>query len=98
MRGAALAEIAACMRSGLWRFCVLAPAFPYQGRITRAGRQYRNDSSGWIPVSDDLGAGLRAFGVSAQRGLGDTDLLSGITVLDSETDEDLRRIVATGRR
>ena len=98
MRGAALAEIAACMRAGRWRFCVLAPAFPYQGRITRAGRQYRHDGSGWIPVSDDLAAGLRAFGVSAQRGPGDADLLPGITVLDAETDEDLRRIVATGRR
>ncbi len=98
MRGATLAEIAACMRAGLWRFCVLAPAFPYQGRITRAGRQYRNDSSGWIPVSDDLAAGLRAFGVSAQRGLRDADLLPGITVLDAETDEDLRRIVAIGTR
>ena len=91
-------EIAACMRAGPWRFCVLAPAFPYQGRITRAGRQYRNNSSGWIPVGDDLAAGLRAFGVSARRGLGDADLLPGITVLDAETDEDLRRIVATGRR
>jgi D-threonate/D-erythronate kinase len=98
MRGAALAEIAACMRSGPWRFCVLAPAFPYQGRITRAGRQYRHDGSGWIPVGDDLAAGLRAFGVSAQRGPGDADLPPGITVLDAETDEDLRRIVATGRR
>jgi D-threonate/D-erythronate kinase len=86
------------MRAGPWRFCVLAPAFPYQGRITRAGRQYRSDSSGWIAVSDDLAAGLRAFGGSAHRGLGDTDLLPGITVLDAGTDEDLRRIVATGRR
>jgi uncharacterized protein YgbK (DUF1537 family) len=99
MRGATLAEIAACMRSGPWRFCVLAPAFPYQGRITRAGRQYRSDSSGgWIPVSNDLATGLRAFGVAAQRGLGDADLQPGITVLDAGTDEDLRRIVAIGRR
>ncbi len=98
MRGAALAEIAACMRAGAWQFCVLAPAFPYQGRITRAGRQHRNGGSGWIPVSDDLAASLRAFGVSAQRRLGDADLRPGITVLDAETDEDLRRIVATGRR
>ncbi len=94
MRGAALAEIAACMRAGPWQFCVLAPAFPYQGRITRAGRQYRNDISGWTPVSDDLATGLRAFGVSAQRLLGDADLLPGINVFDAETDEDLRRIVS----
>ncbi len=98
MRGAALAETAACMRAGPWRYCVLAPAFPYQGRITRAGRQYRKDGGGWIPVSDDLAAGLRAFGVPAQRGIVGGDLLPGITVLDAETDDDLRQIVSIGRR
>jgi hypothetical protein len=95
LRGPTLAEIAACMRAGLWRFCVLAPAFPYQQRVTRAGRQYRNGADGWTPVSDDLVAGLRSFGVPAQQGLGDADLQPGVTVFDAETDEDLRRIVGT---
>jgi uncharacterized protein YgbK (DUF1537 family) len=98
LRGPTLAEIAACMRGGLWRCCVLAPAFPYQGRVTRAGQQYRADSGEWTPVGEDLVTGLQALGVPAQRGLEDTDLQPGITVFDAETDEDLQRIVATARR
>ena len=86
------------MRAGLWRRCVLAPAFPYQGRVTRAGQQYRTDSGEWTSVGDDLVTGLQALGVPAQRGLGDADLQPGITVFDAETDEDLQRIVATARR
>ena len=90
LRGPTLAEIAACMRSGIWRYCVLAPAFPYQGRFTRAGRQYAGND----PITANLAAALRAMGLAAHAG---PDLKPGITVFDAETDEDLRRIVATGR-
>jgi D-threonate/D-erythronate kinase len=99
IRGATLAEIAACTRAGFWRYCILAAAFPYQGRITRAGRQYRNDNGKWMAVGEDLAAGLRGYGVLARHGgVGGGDLLPGITVFDAETDEDLRRIVSTGMR
>jgi uncharacterized protein YgbK (DUF1537 family) len=40
LRGPTLAEIAACMHAGIWRHCALAPAFPYHGRITRAGHTF----------------------------------------------------------
>jgi uncharacterized protein YgbK (DUF1537 family) len=98
LRGPTLAEVAACMRAGLWRFCILAPAFPYQYRVTRAGRQYRNGIDGWTAVSDDLVTGVRAFGVPAQLALGDPVLRPGVTVFDAETDEDMRQIVATARQ
>ncbi len=90
LRGPTLVEIAACMRSGIWRYCVLAPAFPYQGRFTRAGRQYAGDD----PITGDLAAALRAMGLAAHAG---PELKPGIVVFDAETDDDLRRIVATGR-
>lgn len=48
LRGHVSAELTACLPG--FDHCVLAPAFPFQGRITRGGRQYRRDSTGWTPV------------------------------------------------
>ncbi|HEY4040819.1 MAG TPA: four-carbon acid sugar kinase family protein [Rhodopila sp.] len=98
LRGPALDEIAACARAGLWRSCVLAPAFPYQGRVTRAARQYARSAEEWTAVSADLVAGLRARGVPAVNGTADVDLPSGVSVFDAESDADLRRVVWTVRR
>src|SRR3954471_14741184 len=41
LRGHTLAELAACLQGGAFPFCVVAPAFPYQGRVTRSGVQFR---------------------------------------------------------
>ena len=86
LRGPTVAEIAACARAGIWRYCALAPAFPYQGRITRGGRQFAGNE----PLTGDLVAVLGAAGVDAHPG---PDLKPGVTVFDAETDEDLNRIV-----
>jgi D-threonate/D-erythronate kinase len=98
LRGPTLAEIAACMRAGSWRCCVFAPAFPYQGRTTRLGRHYARVGDDWTPVSDDLVGALQSYGMRAQ--LGDAGSLAqpGVTVFDAETDEDLRRVVASVQR
>jgi uncharacterized protein YgbK (DUF1537 family) len=99
VRGPTIAELAACMRGEGWRYCALAPAFPFQGRITRAGRQYaKNHDGDWLPAGDDLVAALRAAGIAAQPGQLDADLQPGVSVFDAETDDDLRRVVATVRR
>jgi uncharacterized protein YgbK (DUF1537 family) len=45
LRGHVALELAACMRQ--FDHCVLAPAFPFQGRITRGGRQLVRDGDGW---------------------------------------------------
>ncbi len=99
LRGPTLAELAACMRAGGWQRCVLAPAFPHQGRATRGGRQFARDGEGrWSAVSGGIVAALRAAGVDAQAGELDADLPPGISVFDADTDADLRRVVATARR
>ena len=99
LRGHTIAELAACMHGEGWRYCVLAPAFPYQGRITRNGRQFARDANGaWIPAGSDLVAALAAAGVDARSGYSDADLQPGIAVFDAETNADLRLAVATGRR
>jgi uncharacterized protein YgbK (DUF1537 family) len=93
LRGPTIAEIVACMRAGIWRHCALAPAFPFQGRVTRGSRQY----AGMNAVSDELVAVLQSFGLAAQPGRADGVLQPGISVFDAETDLDLQRIVATVR-
>lgn len=81
LRGHVALELAACMR--WFDHCVLAPAFPFQGRITRGGRQLVRSDEGWRDIGVDLTAALGALGVAVQ-------------VRDAETDADLDAIVAEG--
>ncbi len=83
LRGHVALELAACMRR--FDHCVLAPAFPFQGRITRNGRQLVRSGDGWRDTGVDFSSELRSLGV-------------GACVLDAETDADLDAIVAEGRR
>jgi len=97
MRGPTLAEAASCLRAGSWRHAIMAPAFPYQGRITRRGIQHARDAAGdWLLVGDDIVLRLRAEGVPAQAGHPGAELAPGITVFDAENDADLLRIAACG--
>ncbi|HEY1411056.1 MAG TPA: four-carbon acid sugar kinase family protein [Rhodopila sp.] len=98
LRGPTLAEITACMRTGVWRHCVMAPAFPYQGRVTRGGRQFARTAEGWTAVSGDLVADLLCLDVPARPGRAHSALPPGISVFDAETDEDLQLIVARALR
>jgi uncharacterized protein YgbK (DUF1537 family) len=97
LRGPTIAELTACMRTGLWDRAVLCPAFPYQGRAMCGGRQYVRDAAGeWAAVTGDLVAALTAQGAVAYHARPGHPLQSGIGVFDAETDDDLRRIAASG--
>jgi uncharacterized protein YgbK (DUF1537 family) len=52
LRGHVAAELSACMTG--FDHCILAPAFPFQSRVTRAGRQMVRDGSDWHDVGVDL--------------------------------------------
>lgn len=95
LRGHVAAEIAACVRG--FAHCVIAPAFPAQGRITRAGRQLVAEGAGWRPVGPDLAAALREVGVTVRlRRPGDA-APDGASLWDAETDSDLDQLVAECR-
>ncbi len=99
LRGPTLVEIVAVLRAGAWTHCVLAPAFPYQGRATRGGHQYARDTTGgWSDVSGDIVAAFRELGIAASTGEAGGDLPPGISVFDAETDADLRAVVGTARQ
>ncbi|WP_213774063.1 four-carbon acid sugar kinase family protein [Bradyrhizobium sp. dw_78] len=98
LRGPWAAEIAACLQTGFWDSCIVAPAFAHQGRRTRAGQQYARASDGsWNAVGENIIRELRRHNLDAQPGRLDTALPPGVSVFDAETDDDLDRIVRIGR-
>ncbi len=86
MRGHTLAELQAV--TGFER-CVLAPAFPAQGRITRNDTQHAQADGAWSPVGPNLAQAL-----GATHGTPGEALAPGITVFDAESDAELDAIVA----
>jgi D-threonate/D-erythronate kinase len=98
-RGPWVAELDACLRTGLWDACLVAPAFAHQGRRTRGGQQYALAQDGrWSAVGQNIIGQLRERGLEARLADPVADLAPGISVFDAETDDDLDRIVQIGRR
>ncbi|UWU73670.1 four-carbon acid sugar kinase family protein [Bradyrhizobium huanghuaihaiense] len=99
LRGAWAAELSACLRSGHWASCVVAPAFDYQGRRTAGGQQFARTVQGeWHRVGDNLLDQLRQDGIEARQGSSDALSQGGVQVFDAESDIDLDRVVEMGRR
>jgi uncharacterized protein YgbK (DUF1537 family) len=99
MRGPWSGELAACFSDGFWRHCVMAPAFPYQGRRTQDGKQFaRSPDGSWSAAGGDIASELRAEGLVAAQGSPAEHLADGFSIFDAETEEDLDRVVAAGRR
>lgn len=98
LRGPWVAELAACLKSGVWDACIVAPAFPHQGRRTFEGRQYvRAVDGGWSAAGDDILLQFRSRGLEARLSSRVTELGDGVSVFDAENDRDLDRIVEIGR-
>ncbi|MDA9430774.1 four-carbon acid sugar kinase family protein [Bradyrhizobium sp. CCBAU 51627] len=99
LRGAWAAELGACLSTGDWASCVVAPAFEYQGRRTIESQQYARTVNGdWRRVGDNLLDQLRHEGIAAQRGNAGTLSQGGVQVFDAESDLDLDRVVEMARR
>ncbi|MCS3760324.1 four-carbon acid sugar kinase family protein [Bradyrhizobium centrosematis] len=99
LRGAWAAELGACLRTGHWASCVVAPAFDYQGRRTVDGQQFARTVHGdWHRVGDNLLDQLRQDGIEAQPGTPDMLSQGGVQVFDAENDLDLDRVVDMARR
>ncbi len=98
LRGATAAEIAACLRADGFRSCVLAPAFPAQGRVTRGGRQLVRWNGAWRDVGVDLRAALAGLGSAVRLARPGDPPWPGVTLWDAETDADLGRVAEAGRQ
>src|SRR5581483_9882725 len=55
LRGPWVAELDACLGTGAWDACIVAPAFVHQGRRTINGQQYaRAADGGWSAVGKKI--------------------------------------------
>ncbi len=98
LRGPWVAELDACLRTGAWDACIVAPAFIHQGRRTINGQQYaRAADGGWSAVGKRIIEQLRERGLEARQSSPLTGPQAGINVFDAETEDDLVRIAETGR-
>jgi uncharacterized protein YgbK (DUF1537 family) len=100
LRGHTFSDIAEIFRRGGYRSCILAPAFPAQGRSTRQGVQHELDHDGvWRPVGPPLVEGLRALGIDA-RLVPPGAMLGGegVMVCDADSEADLDAIADAGIR
>ena len=95
LRGHVAAEIAAS--APFFDSVLIAPAFPFQGRVTRGGRQFARGDVDWRDVGVDLAAELRALGVRVTLAVAGQAVPPGVSLWDAESEENLDRIVAAGR-
>jgi uncharacterized protein YgbK (DUF1537 family) len=94
LRGHAGGELAAVLRANHYRHVIIAPALPFQNRVTRQGRQgLRDAAGGWEPTGEDLAQTLRLAGFTLSIGSG---MPPGLSFHDAESDADLDRLVANG--
>jgi uncharacterized protein YgbK (DUF1537 family) len=99
MRGNTVEELAACAGSGDFASVVIAPAFPEQGRITRAGRQIAAAKGEARPIEIDLAGALAARRIPFRVfGRGEAPVEPGVAVCDAETANDLAEVAAAGSR
>jgi hypothetical protein len=96
LRGHPALEIAATLMAIPVRHCVIAPAFPFHGRATRGGRQHALCGGSWSRVGEDIAATLVRKGVPVQLRRPGDGVPEGVSLWDAETDDDLRRIAASG--
>lgn len=94
LRGHVAIEIAAT-RHG-FDHVIVAPAFPFQGRVTRSGRQLVRDPNGWREVGPDLVAELDAQGLAVVLCRPGEAAPAGTSLWDAETDAELQALVAAG--
>ena len=96
LRGHVAVEIAASARA--FDHVVIAPAFPFQGRIMRDGRLWsRSEATQWHDIGVDLAGEFSAVGCPAVLAVPGQAAPSGVSLWDAATEVDLDWIVAAGR-
>jgi uncharacterized protein YgbK (DUF1537 family) len=98
LRGHGGSELAATLAALGGADCLIAPAFPVHGRVTRGGRQGILAGGRWVACGEDLRVTLEARGVRVRLARPGESAGEGVSLWDAESDDDLRRIAEAGRR
>jgi D-threonate/D-erythronate kinase len=99
LRGPWVAELEVCVQSGFWDACIVAPAFPHQGRITRDGQQLVTMPDGsWSALAPGIVERLQQCRLEARLAISRGSLQDGISVFDAERDDHLDQIAEIGRQ
>jgi D-threonate/D-erythronate kinase len=77
--------------------CVVAPAFPFHGRVTRGGVQFARSDGSWTRVGEDLAATLLSEGIPVRKRMPGDPVPDGVSLWDAETDNDLGAIAAAAQ-
>lgn len=96
LRGHCGAELAATLRAAPDARFVIAPAFPFHGRVTRGGLQFELRQGAWHRVGEDLRAALESSGVAVRAARAGEPVPEGVSLWDAESDGDLLRIAGAG--
>jgi len=96
LRGHPGLELAATVRAMGAAYCVIAPAFPLHGRVTRGGLQFALRDGSWHRVGEDLRATLESLGMTVQLRRPGEPVPEGISLWDAESDGDLLRVAGGG--
>lgn len=97
LRGNGGAEIAGWIDALRPDRCIVAPAFPRHGRVTRDGVQYLRDADGCRPVGARLVDDLAREGLSVVLCRPEDPAPDGVSLWDCESDADLACVVTRGR-
>lgn len=90
-RGHQFHELATTFALGRWPRCILAPAFPSQGRLVSRGRIVQQSGRHCEPIAD-LISRARCLGIPIS--LNARGNFRGISVFDAASDSDLAELVA----
>lgn len=98
LRGHAGTELLAVMRGNSFAHVVMASAIPFQGRITRDGRQMIREGDVWRATGEDIVATLRAGGIDVTLCNAGDALPSGVSFWHTASDVELDAVVDAARR
>lgn len=93
LRGSSRDELAAILARESFDRVIIANAMPFQGRMTRKGRQVRFKEGAESATGEDMPRTLRRLGVGVHLAQPGERPEPGVTFFDAETEHDLDTIV-----
>ncbi len=96
LRGHPSLDLAAALGAVGVAHCIVAPAFPFHGRVTRGGLQHVLQAGSASRVGEDMFSTLTSIGLRVHRARPGQAVPHGVSLWDAETDADLLRIARSG--